>query len=168
MKFNSPQPSNPDNSEVTGLSPENFEGHFETRFDLLSAYLDGEVTASERQQVQHWLDTDEQFRQLYHQLLRLQQGVSHLPDPSPSVLPPDLSQQIFHHLDRQRHQRHFAIAGGFAILAAIAGLVSPWNLTENSWMPKLAQQFSPPAQITPEPLMLALNRPLVEIPSAAE
>uniref|UniRef100_A0ACD5GTL5 Anti-sigma factor family protein n=1 Tax=Desertifilum tharense IPPAS B-1220 TaxID=1781255 RepID=A0ACD5GTL5_9CYAN len=28
------------------------------RFELLSAYLDGEVTASERQQVENWLDTD--------------------------------------------------------------------------------------------------------------
>jgi ferric-dicitrate binding protein FerR (iron transport regulator) len=136
------------------------------RFDLLSAYLDGEVTASERQQVQAWLDTDEQFQHQYHQLLLMQQGLNRAP--APAIASCDLSQQVFHRLDRRRNQRNWAIAGGFTLLALVTSLISQYNPLENSWVPKLANHFSAPAQINPEPLVLALNRPLVEIPAAAE
>jgi len=30
----------------------------QSRFELLSAYLDGEVSPQERKQIHHWLDTD--------------------------------------------------------------------------------------------------------------
>ena len=52
------------------------------RFELLSAYLDGEVSPAERQQVQQWLDTDPEIQQLYVKLLRLQQSVPRIPVPS--------------------------------------------------------------------------------------
>ena len=45
------------------------------RFELLSAYLDGEVTSEERQQVLCWLQHDENSRCLYNRLLALRQGM---------------------------------------------------------------------------------------------
>jgi anti-sigma factor RsiW len=47
---------------------DNFDGErsgaaLDERFELLSAYLDGEVTASERKQVEAWLATDRAFQQ---------------------------------------------------------------------------------------------------------
>ena len=45
------------------------------RFELLSAYLDGEVTVSERRQVEQWLETDQNMRCLYSRLLKLRQGM---------------------------------------------------------------------------------------------
>lgn len=49
------------------------------RFELLSAYLDGEVTASERRQVESWLATDAKTQCLYSRLLTLRQGLQTLP-----------------------------------------------------------------------------------------
>lgn len=48
------------------------------RFELLSAYLDGEVTAQDRAVVQHWLNTDPSVKCLYHRLLCLRQGCQEL------------------------------------------------------------------------------------------
>ena len=55
-----------------GLFPtdsSDMDNQFE-RFELLSAYMDGELTAEERKQVQQWLDSDPEFHELYKQLLR--------------------------------------------------------------------------------------------------
>ena len=35
------------------------------RFELLSAYIDGEVTAAERGQIEQWLTTDPEVQCLY-------------------------------------------------------------------------------------------------------
>jgi Putative zinc-finger len=45
------------------------------RFELLSAYLDGEVTAPERRQVEAWLKSDPKMQALYARMLKMQQGV---------------------------------------------------------------------------------------------
>ncbi|MEL6165322.1 MAG: zf-HC2 domain-containing protein, partial [Cyanobacteria bacterium J06628_3] len=41
------------------------------RFELLSAYLDGEVTAAERRQVEEWLANDSSVQNLHKRLLSL-------------------------------------------------------------------------------------------------
>ncbi len=41
------------------------------RFELLSAYLDGEVTVALRQQVEEWLRTDPETQCLYARVLKL-------------------------------------------------------------------------------------------------
>lgn len=43
------------------------------RFELINAYLDGEVTANERQQIDHWLTTDSEVQCLYSRAVRLRQ-----------------------------------------------------------------------------------------------
>ncbi len=43
------------------------------RFELLNAYLDGEVTAAQRQQIDNWLTTDSQVQCLYARALKLRQ-----------------------------------------------------------------------------------------------
>lgn len=44
------------------------------RFELLSAYLDGEVSPDERRLVMTWLDHDTETQCLYQRLLQLRQG----------------------------------------------------------------------------------------------
>ncbi|MFN9956199.1 MAG: anti-sigma factor family protein, partial [bacterium] len=70
--------------------------HNETdRFELLSAYLDGEITAGERKQVEQWLSTDESVKCLYARLLKLRQGVKTMPIPA-SAQPPEVTfQQVW-------------------------------------------------------------------------
>ena len=47
--------------------------HKRDRFELLNAYLDGEVTADERRQIENWLTTDTQVQCLYARALKLRQ-----------------------------------------------------------------------------------------------
>jgi anti-sigma factor RsiW len=47
--------------------------HNRDRFELLNAYLDGEVTANERRQIENWLATDSQVQCLYARALKLRQ-----------------------------------------------------------------------------------------------
>jgi len=45
------------------------------RFELLSAYLDGEVTPDERQMVLEWMQSDPNAKCLYNRLIHLRQGL---------------------------------------------------------------------------------------------
>lgn len=47
-----------DESEHPPASSESLDNLKRDRFELLSAYLDGEVTSSERHQVEDWLRSD--------------------------------------------------------------------------------------------------------------
>lgn len=61
----------------------------EARFELVSAYLDDEVTAEERQLVAQWLRDEPEVRQMYQQLLLLRQAIRTAPVPEqpPSQMP---------------------------------------------------------------------------------
>jgi anti-sigma factor RsiW len=52
------------------------------RFEQLSAYLDGELSSQEARQVEDWLASDPQARQLYSQLAALQAGLANLKAPT--------------------------------------------------------------------------------------
>ncbi|AFY91392.1 anti-sigma factor family protein [Chamaesiphon minutus] len=134
------------------------------RFELLSAYLDGEVTASERQQVEAWLATDRAFQHQYRQLQQINQAMPCLTVPS-SQSAEALATGVFGKLDRQRN-RKFAWFGGGAIaatfLAALTGLGGLFG--GNS----IQQQFANNKANTPAPLMLALNDPILSIPAKTE
>ncbi len=47
--------------------------HKRDRFELLNAYLDGEVTAVERREIEDWLTTDSTAQYLYARALKLRQ-----------------------------------------------------------------------------------------------
>ncbi|MFG6104581.1 hypothetical protein U2F10_20115 [Leptothoe sp. EHU-05/26/07-4] len=65
----------------------------EARFELLSAYLDDEVTAEERKLVAQWLMDDPNTQQMYQRLLMLRQAIRTAPVPSqPSLQVPNSSQ----------------------------------------------------------------------------
>jgi len=141
------------------------------RFELLSAYLDGEVTAIERRQVEEWLANDASVQCLYARLLKLRQGLRTLPVPTAQQSPEATVQQVLTRL--RRRSRLNWIMGGAAVAAcaigAISGLVSGGSRT-----PQLAQrpqiepiQTSSASMVPPSPLMVGLNNPVIEIPKAA-
>jgi Putative zinc-finger len=91
------------------------------RFELLSAYLDGEVTADERRQVETWLTEDATMQQLYKRLLKLQQGFQAIPAPAPSQ-PVDLAiAQVMKKVDRRPR---LTVLWGTGVTIAAAGLVA--------------------------------------------
>jgi anti-sigma factor RsiW len=67
MTFNTYKTSDVLNELIT------MDMHNRNRFELLNAYLDGEVTADERRQIENWLTTDPQVQCLYARALKLRQ-----------------------------------------------------------------------------------------------
>ncbi|MGV0106925.1 anti-sigma factor [Nostoc sp. DSM 114160] len=141
------------------------------RFELLSAYLDGEVTATERRQVEEWLANDASVQCLYARLLKLRQGLRTLPVPAAQQSPEETVQQVLTRL--RRRSRLNWIAAGAAVAACAIGAVSSL-VGGGSMVPQLAQrpqrepiQTSSASIVPPSPLMVGLNNPVIEIPKAA-
>ncbi|WP_414513006.1 anti-sigma factor family protein [Nostoc sp. PCC 9305] len=141
------------------------------RFELLSAYLDGEVTATERRQVEEWLANDASVQCLYARLLKLRQGLRTLPVPAAQQSPEETVQQV---LSRLRHRSRLNwMVGSAAVAACVIGAVSGL-VGGGSMVPQLAQrpqrepiQTSSASIVPPSPLMVGLNNPVIEIPKAA-
>ncbi|MUG99042.1 transcriptional regulator [Scytonema sp. UIC 10036] len=137
------------------------------RFELLSAYLDGEVTAAERKQVEEWLDTDQTVQYLYARLLKLRQGVRTLPVPTLQQSSHETAEQVLARV--QRRSRRLWLSGA-AVAACAIGAMS--GLLGESRMPQFAQQRIEKTPETPEvvasPLMVAINNPVIPIPKTAE
>lgn len=123
------------------------------RFELLSAYLDGEVTAAERREVETWLEHDPETQRLYERLLNLRQGIGMLPIPTAEPVEQTI-QQVYKRIHR-RSQRRAIAWGGSAIAAIFVGAIAT---LPNSPIAQIAQL----SEI--EPLMVAVNDPVVEIP----
>ncbi len=159
-------------------SPEELQALKQEQFELLSAYLDGEVTATERYQVEAWLTSDAEFQQLHQRLLKLQQGFHQAPYPL-SVAPEVLVNQVLTKASKGPRTL-LAWTGVGAIAAATVvgvisstfpGLLSPIPLTETAAadLEPIAVRKSPAATplFSPEAnLMLTLDRPPIAIPVA--
>ena len=137
----------------------------EADFELLSAYLDGEVTAAERKLVQEWLDSDPKAHKLYARLLRLRQEIHHIPIPKVEQSTEQLSEQVFRRVDRSRRKARVCLLVGGAIAALFVGAV--YSLLPGSNSPVFRMARSPETAADSELLMIALNQPVVKIPPAA-
>jgi anti-sigma factor RsiW len=141
------------------------------RFELLSAYLDGEVTAAERRQVEQWLETDPQVQCLHARLLRLREGMRTLSIPVPERSSEETAEQVFRKLDHSR-RRTALVWGGGAIAAVFVGLVanfapSPIPVHQLAVKDFDNQQLvGSDATVSSDALMIALDQPLIEIPKA--
>jgi anti-sigma factor RsiW len=141
------------------------------RFELLSAYLDGEVTAAESRQVEEWLANDASVQCLYARLLKLRQGLKTLPVPA-SKQHSVVAKQVLARL-RRRSGLTWVFSGA-AIAACVVGTLSGLLPGGASKLQMAAQKpISKTAQATTtpvapvSPLMVALNKPVIEIPKAA-
>ncbi|MES1022079.1 Fis family transcriptional regulator [Gloeocapsa sp. BRSZ] len=132
------------------------------RFELLSAFLDGEVTAAERQQVEEWLANDVEMQRLYARLLKLRQSIRTLPTPTEHQPVEQTVQQVLTRIDRRRSRR-VALWGGTAIAALFVGALSG-VFTGRPSLQLAGLQSVPEAN---ETLMVAVNSPVIEIPKAA-
>jgi Putative zinc-finger len=139
------------------------------RFELLSAYLDGEVTAAERRQVEDLLANDKSVQALYHRLLKLRQGLRVMP--IPQCQPIDMTiKQVFRRL---RRRSHLVMAfGGTAIAACALGALSGFFSGENPQMLQMAEkpekQSQPEAVQPNDTVEVALNYPVIPIPKVAQ
>ena len=134
------------------------------RFELLSAYLDGEVTADEKRQVEVLLATDPAMQRLHMRLMKLRYSFRSLPVP-PSEQPVEQTvAQVFARIEH-KPRRAVVWGSGLAIAAlfvgALVGLVP-----RSEFAPSMARIQSEQA-VPSDGLMIALDRPVIEIPKAA-
>ncbi|MBW4670093.1 MAG: zf-HC2 domain-containing protein [Cyanomargarita calcarea GSE-NOS-MK-12-04C] len=137
------------------------------RFELLSAYLDGELTAAERRQVEEWLSNDASVKRLYARLLKVRQGLRNLPVPQSQPAEEAVKQVL---VRARRRSRFLVLGGGAAIAACVLGAISGIFPGGESGAPEFAQkpieQTQPikPVDASPSPLMVAINNPIIPIP----
>lgn len=145
-----------------------FERASESCFELLSAYLDNAVTVAERKQVEQWLAEDSEAQAAYSQLRQLQQAWL---SQRSTVVTPDRSAEaiaaaVFADARVRRNRwRRWAVPTGLAATVAVA-----LSSTFTPWSPlRIASNSEPPLAPYPEgePLRLALDEPVVDLPHAA-
>ncbi|MBW4663767.1 MAG: Fis family transcriptional regulator [Chroococcus sp. CMT-3BRIN-NPC107] len=129
------------------------------RFELLSAYLDGEVTSAEKRQVEEWLDNDAETQKLYARLLALRQNFQALPPPATTQSVEQTIQQVFGKIEKRRQHRSLKW-GGAAIAALVIATLS--SIVPGRQVLQMADVSNPTN--TEEKLLVALNTPLVELP----
>lgn len=142
------------------------------RFELLSAYLDGEVTAAERKVVEAWLANDPAVQRLHSRLLKLRHGLQNMPVPAATQTAEQTAHQVFDRLERR--PKLSLVWGGAAIAAlfvgALASSILPGNQSSVPQLAKGSQQQQPaieaPQTNANEVLLVALDKPLVDIPKA--
>jgi ferric-dicitrate binding protein FerR (iron transport regulator) len=141
------------------------------RFEMLSAYLDGEVSADERRQVEDWLANDPTVQKLYSRLLKLRQAFQTMPVPTTNEQ--SVQQTVDAVLARvDRRPRLSMIWGGIAIAAVALGAVTSTLLGQNPLTEQMAKTpdgspAQPSVVVKEEPLLVALDKPLVSIPETS-
>jgi hypothetical protein len=133
------------------------------RFELLSAYLDGEVTASERRQVESWLATDPKTQCLYSRLLTLRQGLQNLPIAKSEQSVEQFVDQVTARLDRQPRRWMW---GGLAVAAMLVGAIFT-AVPQDRYAPSIADSLDSSEEVPSSGLMIALNHPPIAIPNTA-
>ncbi|MEG4351320.1 zf-HC2 domain-containing protein [Microcoleus sp. LAD1_D5] len=128
------------------------------RFELLSAYLDGEVTAAERRQVEDWLTNDPVTKGLYSRLLMMQRGFQSMPVPASEQSAQELATKVLQRVERKSKQTW--MLGGGAIAALLIAVVSGVGGGRQLFAPQFARS---PVPAESDGLIVALNEPLVEI-----
>lgn len=131
------------------------------RFELLSAYLDGEVSAPERRQVEEWLDNDAETQKLYARLLALRKTFQTLPVPAATQSVEQTIQQVFGKLEKRR--QHRSLKWGSAAVAAVV-IAALSSVVPGRQVLQMAEVGNPASS---EKLLVALNTPLVELPDSA-
>lgn len=140
------------------------------RFELLSAYLDGEVTAAERKQVEHWLMTDLTVQHLHARLLNLRYGLQGMPIPATNQPLEQTVEQVFSRIDRRPKLTLLWGGVGAAVAAGLIGILTNVISGDRPFVPQVAERTQPDAtQITtrqlptatvgPDTLMIALDQP---------
>lgn len=123
--------------------------------ELLSAYLDDQLSASDRKKVRELLANNPQVREEYEQMLSLQEKMSQLPIPPSVITPEQMSSRVFEQIKHQQNQRHKWLWGGGAI--AVVSVATLSNLLpQRSLMPQWAQLQETPSDS--ESLVLAINQ----------
>lgn len=128
------------------------------RFELLSAYIDHEVTADERRQVESWINEDPAFAKMHRRMTKLQLGFQQLPSPAMAEHVDLTIAKVIKKVDRSWPDWRVLTGIGGAVAAAAA--IAAVTLFPNT-SPQLATKSSDQLQLpAPSTLMIALDQPI--------
>lgn len=134
------------------------------RFELLSAYIDHEVTADERRQVEAWMAEDAEFAMMHRRLVKMQRGFQSLPTPVAAEHVDITISQVLNQVDRPRPSWKVLVGGGAVVAAAAAAIAVLPGLFTPSPSPQFARQteVAPTNTIetpTPAAVLVSLDQP---------
>lgn len=118
------------------------------QFELLSAYLDDEVTEQERALVDGWLATDPMIRQAFQNLGGLSRSIAQVPVPQSATVEQTV-RAVMARIDRRHRRMHWL--GGSAIAAAITAVIASvgtgnhdmgWQVASNRSAPESSAALS--------------------------
>lgn len=162
--FSSDRPSSAQPADVEVRECQPFGGLDVTkrsRFELLSAYLDGEVTPDEHRMVKSWLMDDPGVQSLYQRLLSLRRGLQTLPTPPTTASVEETVESVMIRLSQRFRLTLLAGAGTAAalLLAGLSGLLEGQiGLLELARNRQLGTEG--------DVLEIALDQPAIEFPQA--
>jgi anti-sigma factor RsiW len=142
------------------------------RFELLSAYIDGEVSDTEEQLVETWLADDADFRRLYQQQLKLGQLLIDLPVPlaansSIKAETEVMIDRVWAEIDKRSQRRKWKLAGLGVSIAAIVGIFgSMFTFNSSPQFSPVSNSIKAPTAVTEEPVLIAMEEPLVPLPKS--
>jgi len=142
------------------------------RFELLSAYIDGEVTETEEQLVEQWLSDDVDFRRLYQQQMKLRQSLIDLPVPiaansSAKKETEIMIDRVFAEIDKRSQRRKWKLAGiGISVAAVVGVFGSLFTFNSSPQFSPVANSVKAPAPVAEEPVLIAMEEPLVPLPKS--
>ncbi|MCL2926029.1 MAG: transcriptional regulator [Trichodesmium sp. MAG_R04] len=143
------------------------------KFELISAYLDGEVTPLQRKEVEALLETDPVARHLYQRLLKLHSKFQKIP--ITSTLEP-VNQTIKRILEKVegRSRRNFVLVSSAVTglcIAVISGFISITRFPivklaniPDSQAVQIALNEPVIEIVNPNNVILTVNEPLLQIP----
>ncbi|BAZ44582.1 hypothetical protein NIES4102_15940 [Chondrocystis sp. NIES-4102] len=151
------QASSAENLETTDLTMDCFE--------LLSAYIDGELSPNKRHQVQTWLDQDPKIKRVYTQLLILQGHLQHSVAPKSEKSVSEITAGVFNSIRRRRHRQ--MILCGSALAASLLALFSGFSSVITPSSLKMAANKTSNNNSSSVMLAVAINKPAINIPETA-
>jgi len=136
------------------------------RFELLSAYIDNQVTPTERKQVQEWLDGDREFKNMYLNLLQIEQSIKNIPIVH-TTSTEDMCTKVFAKIDKQQKNKQISLTLSIGCLA-ILGLIFYVPKQFSSSRADLASTYNSSELKENESLTIALNRPIIPLPHSGQ
>jgi predicted anti-sigma-YlaC factor YlaD len=141
------------------------------KFELLSAYLDEEVTSAERKQVELWLQEDASFKAMYTKMRGMHTAIEQMPLPPAAVPVNQFADEIFAKIDQRRQFKLLKMFGGACAAGLVAaGAVLTATFQGSHQQMQMAKSVLPTVvpnslsiSVKPTPLMVALNDSIVQI-----
>ena len=127
------------------------------RFELLSAYLDGEVSPEERRLIMSWLDQDLETQCLYQRLLQLRQGFQRLHcDRWQAAKSYNAADQVVSKLNHRFRMKCIAgmTAVGMAAIGVFSGTLRPLEQANSGTMSAANPEDSLEIALDQSPIMI--------------